>query len=333
MSGPPQPLALNLARVVHRLMVDPRGWRVDRLMSDLGIQPRTYRKYRALLQDHLEHRIDPAGRWRVVEVREGEARYLRLAVDDGAAEAKDGFLGQVAAFWLARQVFAFAGDGDITAALDGVWADLRAAVGDRSFALGHLLRNVDRMLHAVPDAPKDYAGHEQVVSALLRSLFFSRVVWVEHRGLGDDGSKRHRLCPLTLTVWRSGLYLVAAYAPDGRPYLFGVERIVEVTPTGERFRYPSARTYDPEALFEGSFGIWQQPGGRPVIVELLFAAQPWLHRYVRERTWHPTQRFDEEPDGSLRMTFTVTSTVEVAAWVRSFGGDVAVVQPVGLAAS
>ena len=331
MAGPDNPLALNLARVVHRLMVEPRGWRVDRLMAELGIRPRTYRKYRALLQDHLEHHLDPEGRWQVVEVREGEARYLRLAVTDGAAEAQDGFLGQVAAFWLARRVFDFAGDGEITAALDGAWADLQAAVGDRGFTLGHLLRNVDRMLHAVPDAPKDYEGHEETVAALLRALFFSRAVVIRHRGLGDGDPKRHRLCPLTLTVWRSGLYLVAAYVPDGRPYLFAVERILEVEPTDQRFRYPSARDYDPETLFEGSFGIWQEPGGEPVVVELLFADQPWLHRYVTERTWHPTQVFEVQPDGRLRLTFTVTSTVEVAPWVRSFGDDVEVVAPVGLA--
>ncbi len=186
------------------------------------------------------------------------------------------------------------------------------------------------MLHAVPDAPKDCAGHEDEVAALLRALFFTRVVVVHHQGLGDGPPRKHRVCPLTLAVWRSGLYLVAAYTPEGKPYLFGVERIVAVEPTGDRFRYPSARDYDPAELFEGSFGIWQGAGGDPVPVELRFASRPWLHRYVRERTWHPTQRFEDEDDGTLKMTFTVTSTVEVAPWVRSFGGDVAVVRPAGL---
>jgi hypothetical protein len=69
---------------------------------------------------------------------------------------------------------------------------------------------------------------------------------------------------------------------------------------------------------------------------LRFAARPWLHRYLRERTWHPSQRFKPIDDGELRMRMTVTSTIEVIPWVRSFGNDVsvegppAVVEAVGL---
>ena len=85
----PAPLALNLARIVHRLLVDPRGWRVDQLMEALEIRPRTYRKYRGLLQEHFDHLLDPNGRLRILEVREGDARYLRIRVDDGPAEQDD----------------------------------------------------------------------------------------------------------------------------------------------------------------------------------------------------------------------------------------------------
>lgn len=95
MSRPDHPIALNLARVVHRLLIDPRGWRVDRMMSELGIQPRTYRKYRAMLQDHGDLVVDPSGRWRVQEIREGNAAYLRLARDEVPPENRDGFLGVI----------------------------------------------------------------------------------------------------------------------------------------------------------------------------------------------------------------------------------------------
>ena len=326
MSRPDQPLAINLARVVQRLLLDPRGWRVDRLVSELNIKPRTYRKYRSLLQDHADLLIDPSGRWRVVEVREGEARYLRLAGDDAPAEARDGFLGQVAAFWMARQVFSFADDTDLQRALDGAWADLKGAVRDRSFTLGHLLRDVDRMIYAVPDAPKSYADSQDVLSALLRALFFTRRIELDYRGL-SGAPRTHALCPLSLVAWRSSLYLVGAYEPDGRPNLFAVDRVSAVTPTRERFRYPAARDYDPAELFEGSFGIWQSPDAPPERIHLRFAPRPWLHRMLQERTWHPTQAFSPADDGWLEMTFTVRGRVEVVPWVRSFGSDVEVVAP------
>ncbi len=109
----PDPVALNLARLVHRLLVDPRGWRVDQLMEELEIRPRTYRKYRTLLRDHFEHRIDPSGRWRIVEVGEGTVRYLRLRPDDGPAERAPGFLVRVAAYGLGLVGFFLAGSGGI----------------------------------------------------------------------------------------------------------------------------------------------------------------------------------------------------------------------------
>ena len=62
-------------------------------------------------------------------------------------------------------------------------------------------------------------------------------------------------------------------------------------------------------------------------VELLFAGHTYLKRYLRERTWHPSQQFEDLDDGRLRLTFTVTSMVEVEPWIRSFGADVEAVRP------
>lgn len=324
----PDPVALNLARLVHRLLVDPRGWRVDQLMEELEIRPRTYRKYRTLLRDHFEHRIDPSGRWRIVEVGEGTVRYLRLRPDDGPAERAPGFLGRVAAYWLVRDVFRFAGGGDIAEAFEDGWEDLLDGVEDKSLYLGRLLRNTDRMLHFVQDAPKDYSGHEETISTLLSTLFFVRKVRFTYAS--GDGSRLRTsvVCPLTLVMWRSALYLVGVFEPGGKAYVFAVDRMRDVRSEGERFAYPSPDDYNPARLFEGSFGIWQDPDATPTDVELLFADQPWLHRYLRERTWHPSQSFEELDDGRLRMIFTVTTMVEVWPWVRQFGDDVEVVRPV-----
>ena len=320
------PIALNLARLLHRLLVNPRGWRVDLLQDELDIRPRTYRKYRGLLRDHLEPLIDPGGRWRVVEVQDGGVRYLRLRVEEVAAEEGPGFLGRIAGLWLARQVLDFAGDSSLADAARSAWSELRDGIEDKTFYLGHLLLNTDRMVHLVPDAPKDYAGREQAIERLLHGLFFTRRVAFEYTS-AQGRTRTQVVCPLTLVMWRSGLYLVGAYQAAGKPYLFAVDRMGEVRDQGDRFRYPSARDYDPQKLFEGSFGIWQEPGAAPTEVELRFASDLWLHRYLRERTWHPSQRWRELEDGRLEMTFTVTSMVEVWPWIRSFGHDVEVVRP------
>ena len=325
---PDQPIALNLARILLRILLDPRGWRIDLLQSELGIAERTWRKYRSLLKDHLEHRIDPDGEWHIAEVPEGNARYLRLTADHGELEHREGFRARLAALWLTRKMFEFAGKGELRDAVEDEWTDLREGFGDRQLWLGHhMLRNTDRLLHFVPDAPKDYSGHEQAIATLLRGLFHRRRVRFGYPR-GKDGTVRAQVvCPLTVVMWRSALYLVAVHGPGKQPYVYAIDRMVDVGSEGKRFEYPSEGDYHPERLFEGSFGIWQDPHGKPTLVELRFEPEPWLHRYLSERTWHPSQRFEELDDGRLRMTFTVTSTVEVLPWVRSFGDAVEVVRP------
>ena len=321
------PLALNLAQVLYRLMTDPRGWRVDQLQSALEIRPRTYRKYRALLQDHFEHLFDHSGHTRVMEVRDGEARYLRLQVDAGAVEHQEGFLAYLTGHWFARKIFAFAGDTELRAGIEQSYYDFVDRIEDKPFWLGHVLKNADRMLYHVPSAPKDYTGQNEKIAISLRSLFHTRKLRFEYAAASREDGRPHIIHPLSLVHWRSGLYLVGLYEDDGRPYLFAMERINNPVMLDERFRYPSARDYDPETLFEGRFGIFAETGSEPTDVELVFAERKWLHRYLKERTWHPSQTFEDLPDGRLKMSFTVTSMVEVTPWLRQFGDDVKVIEP------
>ena len=116
------------------------------------------------------------------------------------------------------------------------------------------------------------------------------------------------------------------------PFVFAIERMTKLEITADRFRYPGPRKYDPEEMFKGSIGIFQDQAGTEEEVTLRFAAKPWLHRYLTERTWHPSQSFKEEAGGSVVMTMTLTSTVELVPWIRSFGDDVEVVGPASLKA-
>ncbi len=321
-------IAVNLARITARLLLDPRGWRVDSLKSELGIADRTWRKYRGLLKAHIEDRIDPDGRITIEEVPEGTAKYIRLCTRGEDLEQVGNFRARLAAVWLTRKVFEFSGPGVFGDAIDDEWNELRSGFGDRRFWLGsHMLRNTDRLLHFVPEAPKDYSGHQETLTTLLHALFHRRRVRFSYPKGESGDTKKVVVCPLTLVMWRSALYLVAPYRPEKKAYVWSIDRMTEVELYKGRFEYPPTADYHPERLFDGSFGIWQDPDGKPKEFELVFAPKPWLHRYLRERLWHRSQAFEELDDGRLKMTFTLTSSVEVYPWIRSFGEDVALVRP------
>jgi predicted DNA-binding transcriptional regulator YafY len=52
--------------------------------------------------------------------------------------------------------------------------------------------------------------------------------------------------------------------------------------------------------------------------------------YVREREWHPTQRFRTLPDGRLEMTFRAGGAFEIVRWVLGWGDAAEVVRPLSL---
>lgn len=321
------PISLNLAHMVHALLTRPRGLRVDRLLADLNIAPRTYRKYRELLRDHFAPFRRDDGTSRVEEVREGEARYLRLVdLAETSVQRRD-FAGRVAAVHLARQLFGFLADTDIGEALGDLVTEFAHRLSDSAFVIGHLLRNVDRMFYDVPWAPKDYSTQRRTLRTVLHALLFSRHLEIDYDS-ASAGLRTMSVEPLSLVTHRGGLYLLASHVDFDDIRTFAIDRMRSARLQKQRFDYPPRTAFDPEDYTEGCFGIFREPDGKPVEVELIFADKRWLKLDLMERRWHPTQELRELDDGRLWMRFTVGSMVEVWPWIRSFGDDVEVVQPV-----
>lgn len=324
---PKYPTNLNLARIVHRLMTSHRGWRVDALMAELDIAPRTYRKYRRLLQDDFPLLRRRDGKPMVQEVEDGESRYLRLIDARSEADVTDtDFAARIAAMHFARLLLGFLRETDVGQAMTDIVQELELSLRDRQFVVGHLLRNADRMFYLLPDAPKDYADQREIVQEVLHALLHTYTLEVDY----DSASlvrMKMVLEPYSLVAHRSALYLIALREGYDQPRIFAVDRIRAATRLERRFDYPKELDFDPARYTEGSFGIFRSDSPERIVFELLFADKRWLKMFVQERRWHPTQRFESQEDGRLLMRFEVNCDVQVWPWIRSFGEDVEVVSP------
>ena len=80
-----------------------------------------------------------------------------------------------------------------------------------------------------------------------------------------------------------------------------------------------------DEYLEGAWGIIR---GDIVTVKVLFARS--LARYIRDRLWHPTQKFRELDSGRLEMTLRVADTLEVRRWILGFGSEAEVLEPAAL---
>ncbi|MBI3723259.1 WYL domain-containing protein [bacterium] len=318
---PEQPISLNLAAIIYRLLTNPRGWEVEDLRRTLRIEKRTWRKYKQLLRERFPYVVKDR-RVSVREIDDGGRRFLRLEEPE-EARGKE-FVPRVAAHHLVRELVGFLGDTSVAKALRDADREFRSRLPDRRY-VRHVFRNLDRILHCVPDAPKDYSKQAATIELLLQALVYSRRVGVNYAAAA--GETDYVLEPLTLAVYRGGLYLLARFVDRAKVYNMAVDRIRAITLLDEHYDYPTAKDYSPEKCLEDSFGIFVPPVRKKIDVELIFANERWLKLYVRERRWSANQRFRDLPDGRLNMTFRVNSLVEVRPWVLQFGQQVELVKP------
>src|SRR6185436_840659 len=85
-------------------------------------------------------------------------------------------------------------------------------------------------------------------------------------------------------------------------------------------------------VLNGAFGIHVAgPDAPPREVVVEFSAAKAA--FVRARIWHPTQTFEELPDGRIRLAFRCTSLIPVVSWVLEWGPHAKAIEPPDLVAN
>jgi predicted DNA-binding transcriptional regulator YafY len=220
--------------------------------------------------------LEAAGR--VESVGERRNRRWRLVRRDATPTAPAGLLDRVAVR-LGRELLVF---------LDGtVFGEAFEKLDDPA-----LRADLDRKFIHRQEPARSYGAQSDLLDEVLNALIKCR--WLSIRYKGSDGRERaHEARPMTLVVYRRALYLLAL---DDREEVLrlAVERILAVRP-GEPFEYPAS--WDPEAELEPYFGIHKRGAVERVVMR--FAASK--AELVRSRTWHPTAKLMELPDGRIEL--------------------------------
>jgi predicted DNA-binding transcriptional regulator YafY len=84
-------------------------------------------------------------------------------------------------------------------------------------------------------------------------------------------------------------------------------------------------------VLNGAFGIHvagTETPPRRVVIEFSAARAA----FVRARIWHPTQTFEELPDGRVRLAFGCASLIPVVSWVLEWGPHARAIEPPELVA-
>ena len=221
--------------------------------------------------------------------------------------------------YLSRRVFDFLAGTGFKEDLDDVFARLEALLKRKDFVA---VRNLDRKIHDVNEAPHLYQDRIEHVNDMITALLREERLRVTHGSVAKY-QKPFLLDPYTLVIYKKGLYLAGHSHHHQGLRTFSLDGFKEVEwLKGEKFEYPA--DYQPTQLSEGMFGLI---GGPRTRVRIFFDEK--VARYVRRRQWHPTQQV-KKVAGGIELSMEVAGTVELLSWVLGWGDKAEVLEPESL---
>jgi proteasome accessory factor B len=167
---------------------------------------------------------------------------------------------------------------------------------------------------------KDYSHSKEVINALTQAVFNKRTVTILHRSPQHEHAIEREVNPYKLWYVNNGLYMVGHDHREDDLRTFAVERIQSAKLTNRRFEMPPDFNFD-EFQRTAFNVIW----GEPQEVKIRFS--PSQAPYIRERTWHPSQKIETCGDGSIILTLNVGDLWEVKRWLIGFGAEAEALQP------
>lgn len=172
------------------------------------------------------------------------------------------------------------------------------------------------------------AERVQVVETIAQAWVEQRKLRIVHRALHSQRAMHYTICPYLIepSLWSDGAYLIGHSDVHGGLATFKIERIESAEITLSNFTIPE--TFDDQELLKHAWGIWY--GDRdPVTVRLRFTPGEAARR-LQESIWHPTQEVTLTENGGCIWTARVIEPQEMLPWIRGWGADCEVLEPLEL---
>lgn len=166
-------------------------------------------------------------------------------------------------------------------------------------------------------------AYEDHVGKLIEASAEQRVAAMRYFSASRGAARDYVVHPYRLVHAHGGMYLLAWVPAYGEVRTFAVERIQKLSLQEASFEIQDELAAD---VFAHSLGVNR---GTPERVVVAFA--PRIAAYVRERTWHRSQKLLDLADGGVRMTLNVCADAALRTWILGFGAFARVESPSWLA--
>ena len=194
-------------------------------------------------------------------------------------------------------------------------------------SLGHHITQTSTALRG--QMPKQISSHQQSLEKLTEAWARGTKVQLWYRPLNSQRALQHTFSPYFLEPSAIGYstYVIGLAEPPGALRTRKLERIERVVATDEPFEVP--QDFDPNALLAGAWGIWFDADDQPVTIKLRFNTPRTIKR-MEETVWHPSEQKTRDAEGRLVWMGEIDEPQEMLPWIRGWGGDCEVLEPIEL---
>jgi predicted DNA-binding transcriptional regulator YafY len=174
----------------------------------------------------------------------------------------------------------------------------------------------------------DYTPHQETLRKLIQAMKEQKICEIIYRSALSRENKTYCIKPLKIFSHNNTLYLATGLARfHKKPYqkqilspLLAVHRI-KATKITDRF-FELHNNNDFRKQFDRSFGVIKNRQFKVVVEFSGYAAC-----YISERIWSADQKITIQKNGTVRLTLTASSIVEISSWIKSFGKEAKLIKP------
>lgn len=160
-----------------------------------------------------------------------------------------------------------------------------------------------------------------VVDELMVAIEDERAIFIEYLSAKSTEPLTYDIYPYGMAEHKGCLYVVGHSCHHEEIRTWKVDRILDAELTSFPFTRPT--TFDLSAYLSTGFGVIS--GDEEWTIKIRFTGT--AVRYVTDRMYHQSQSNAAQADGSLIVTFRLSSLTEVRSWILSFGSAAEVLEP------
>jgi predicted DNA-binding transcriptional regulator YafY len=182
---------------------------------------------------------------------------------------------------------------------------------------------LEQSLYAGQKKQKDYGRYKTFLDKLMEANINTKTVEMKYHSMHSDKTAVRKVDPYKIWYFDNTFFLIGRCHLHDEVRTFVVDRIKTLTLTKEGFRIPP--DFSIEEYTKDSLGVMQDKN-----IKVVVRFDKNVAGYIKERTWHESQKIKQNKDGSITVTFTVAGTREIKFWVLSYGKSAEIMHPKAL---